>query len=288
TDILEALQKYIKLEKPVGSTLAHSTLCGIFLAAKYNQSDYVRYFIKVWGEGYLKYWNNYILAEAMRNRESAKYLIKGDLASVFKLSHELIERESKEIIETLSKRINAGRALVYKQLSWKQLLDRISKLAIEQSTIDFSDEILRAKTLGRTPATTAEIKATEQRLKVSFPDDYKKFLLASNGFENFSYTGVTLSFIDKVDFLVNVDEQLVDIWADSMDDVVDGFGDKLKSSIVIGGLEEEQQLLLIPLPNKKWEYWHFSSWNPGEVVYESFRFYVEDELQRLEDNFYAD
>ena len=64
--------------------------------------------------------------------------------------------------------------------------------------------------------------------------------------------------------------------------------DKLKSSIIIGGLEEEQYLLLVPLSNKKWECWHFSSWRPGEVVYENFRYYMEDELQLLEDNFYAD
>ncbi|MBC7981790.1 SMI1/KNR4 family protein [Candidatus Parcubacteria bacterium] len=228
------------------------------------------------------------MAEAMRNRESVKYFLKGDLASVFKLSHELIESESKEIIETLSKRINAGRTLVYMKLSWKQLLDKISKLAIEQHTIDFPDKILASKPLIRLPATNAEIKATEKKLDILFPDDYRKFLLVSNGFENFSHTGVTLSSIDKVDFLINVDEQLIDIWADSMDEIDNSFGDKLKSSIIIGGLQEEQQLLLIPLPNNRWECWHFSSWRPGEVVYESFPFYMEDDLQKLEDNFYAD
>ena len=287
-DILEALKKFVKTDNAVGYTYFHATCCGALLAAKNNLIDEAEYFVNLWGQGYLKYWSNYMLAYLMRDRKTAKLLLKGILAPVFKLTKETCNLETTEIIEVLAKRISSGRTLVYKTLSWKQLLNRISKLVIEQNTINFSDEILRSKTLSRTPAKNEEIKAIEKKLKTSFPDDYKKFLLTSNGFENFSHTGVTLSSIDKVDFLVNVDEQLVDIWADSMDDVVDGFGNKLKSSIVIGGLVEEQYLLLIPLPHKKWECWHFSSWRPGEVIYESFRFYMEDELQRLEDNFYAD
>ena len=270
-DILEALEKYVKLEKPVGSTLAHSTLCGIFLAAKYNRSDYVSYFIKSWGEGYLKYWGNYMLAETMRNKESAKYFLKGDLAYVFKLSHKLIESETKEIIETLSNRMLKGRTLVYKNLSWKRLLDKMSKIAIKQKTTDFSKEILAKKTLSKPSATDAEISATEKRLNLVLPDDYKQFLLTSNGFESFSSTGVTLAPIDQVDFLEKVDEELVDIWADNMDEFDTTFGAKLRSSLIIGGLQEEQQLLLIPKQDGNWECWHFSSWRPGEVVYEEVR-----------------
>lgn len=229
-----------------------------------------------------------MLAYLMRNRKTARLLLKGILAPVFKLTKETCNQETKEIIEVLATRMSSGRTLVYKTLSWRQLLDRISKLAIEQNTIDFSEEILNSKTLSRTPATNAEVKAAEKELRVSFPKDYKQFLLTSNGFKNFSHTGVTLSSVDKVDYLKNVDEQLIDIWADSMHELDSGYGDKLKSSIVIGGLEEEQYLFLIPLPNNKWECWHFSSWRPGEAIYESFRFYMEDELQRLEDNFYSD
>ena len=287
-DILEALKKFVKTDNAVGYTYFHATSCGALLAAKNNLNDEAEYFISLWGQCYLKYWSNYILAYLMRDRKTARLLLKDILAPVFKLTKETCNQETKEIMEVLATRMSSGRTLVYKTLSWKQLLNRISKLAIEQNTINFSDEVLKSKTLSRTTATNAEVKAAENKLKVSFPEDYKKFLLTSNGFENFSHTGVTLSSIDKLDFLTNVDERLVDIWADSMDEVDNSYGDKLKSSIVIGGLEEEQYLLLIQLSNKKWECWHFSSWRPGEVVYESFRFYMEDELQRLEDNLYAD
>lgn len=287
-DILEALKKFLSTDNAVGYTYFHATSCGALLAAKNNLNDEAEYFTRLWGQGYLKYWSNYMLAYLMRNRKTARLLLKGILAPVFKLTKETCNQETKEIIEVLATRMSSGRTLVYKTLSWRQLLDRISKLAIEQNTIDFSEEILNSKTLSRTPATNAEVKAAEKELRVSFPKDYKQFLLTSNGFKNFSHTGVTLSSVDKVDYLKNVDEQLIDIWADSMHELDSGYGDKLKSSIVIGGLEEEQYLFLIPLPNNKWECWHFSSWRPGEAIYESFRFYMEDELQRLEDNFYSD
>ncbi len=286
--ILDALKRYIEKENPVGYTYFHATTCASLIAARQNNQEVTENFIQLWGKGYSTYWSNYSLAYLMRDRKCAEYLLKGSLASVFKLTHEIIQKETKEIIEALSNRMLSGRTLVYKKLSWKQLLDKISKIAIKQKIIDFSEDILVKKSLSKSPATKEEINTAENRLEIILPDDYKKFLLTSNGFECFSYTGVTLAPIDKVDFLIKVDKQLVGIWANSMDEINMTFGDKLKRSIIIGGLEEVQQLLLIPLKNKKWECWHFSSWRPGEVVYESFRFYMEGELQGLEDNLHVD
>jgi hypothetical protein len=282
--ILSALKRYIQQGNPVGYSYFHAATCAALIAARLNNQEFAEYFIQLWGKGYSNYWSNYSLAYLMRDRKCAEYLLKGSLASVFKLTHEIIEKETKEIIEALSNRMLSGRTLVYKKLSWKQLLAKISKTAIKQKTIDFSEDIIAKKSLCRSPATKEEISIAENRLNIVLPDDYKKFLLTSNGFDCFSYTGVTLASIDKVDFLTKVDEQLVDIWANSMSEIDTTFGDKLRSSIIIGGHEEEQQLLLIPLQNKNWECWHFSSWRPGEVVYESFRFYMEGELQSLEDN----
>lgn len=287
-DILEALKIVLNSKETVGYSYFHAASCGALLAARNNLDNEAEHFIKLWGEGYLMYWSNYMLAYLMRDRKCAKYLLKGTLASVFKLSHKLIKTETKEIIDVLSTRMSSGRTLVYKNLSWKQLLDKISKFAIKLEIIEFTDKILLKKSLSKPPATKEEINETEKRLKLILPDDYKEFLLISNGFECFSYTGVTLESIDKVDFLENVDQQLVDIWATSMDEPDTTFGDKLRSSLIIGGHEEEQQLLLVPLQNNKWECWHFSSWRPGEVVYESFRFYMEGELQSLEDKLHVD
>lgn len=286
--ILDALQRYIENEKPVGYDYFRSTTCAALIAARQNNQKFLDYFVQHWGNGYATYWNNYSLCYLMRDRKCAEYLLKGSLAAVFKLSHELIKEDTKEIIEALSNRMLNGRSLVYKKLSWKQLLDKISKIAIKQKTIDFSEHILSKKILSKLPATKEDISKVENRLNITLPEDYKKFLLTSNGFECFSTTGVTLIPVEEIDFLINVDKQLIDIWANEIDESDPVFSKKLKSSIIIGGKEEEQQLLLIPLPNKNWECWHFSSWRPGEVIYESFRFYMEGELQSLEDNLYLD
>ncbi|QHT68342.1 SMI1/KNR4 family protein [Rhodocytophaga rosea] len=284
--VLEALQRFIETEKPVGYALMHPAVGASLLAAKMNLQDKAEYFIKLWGKGYLEYWSNSDIAYLMRDRTTALLLIKGLLAPILGITKERCQKETQEILEKLSQRITHGRTLVYKYLSWKQLLNKISKLAIKQKTVDFSDAILSKKSLSRAPATIYEITDIERRLNILFPDDYKNFLLTSNGFECYSPTGVTLAPIDKVDFLTSFDKQLVDTWTVDTDDINADFNEKLKSSIIIGGYEEEQQLLLIPLKNGNWECWHFSSWQPGEVVYQSFRFYMEHELQELEDGYY--
>ncbi|HNH09836.1 MAG TPA: hypothetical protein PK683_15175, partial [Leptospiraceae bacterium] len=61
------------------------------------------------------------------------------------------------------------------------------------------------------------------------------------------------------------------------------FSEKLKGSILIGGAEEEQQILLVRDSEDRWECWHFANWTPGETVYAGFRFYIESELMRLEE-----
>lgn len=280
--ILDALKRYIENSNLVGYNYFHATTCASLIAARQNNQEAAEYFIQLWGKGYLNYWSNYSLSYLMRDRKCAEFLLRGSLASVFKLTHKLIQKEMTEIIDTLSDRMQNGRTLVYKKLSWTQLLDKISKIAIKQQTIDFPADILVKKSLCKPPATKEEINAVEKRLNIILPDDYKKFLLSSNGFECFSYTGVTLESVDKVDFLVKFDDQLVNIWTSAMDDISPTFCEKLRTSLIIGGHKEEQQLLLIPSQNKNWECRHFSSWRPGEVVYESFRFYMEGELQNLE------
>ena len=50
-----------------------------------------------------------------------------------------------------------------------------------------------------------------------------------------------------------------------MNDIDNNYGEKLRNSIIIGGLEEEQQLLLVPFPKDNWECWHFSA-NPANEI----------------------
>jgi hypothetical protein len=52
-------------------------------------------------------------------------------------------------------------------------------------------------------------------------------------------------------------------------------------------LKTEQKLLLVPLDEDQWECWSFGV-ALGEVKYPGFRYYMEEELQRLDDDFYTD
>jgi hypothetical protein len=80
--------------------------------------------------------------------------------------------------------------------------------------------------------------------------------------------------------LKNAMEDLVDLWSweDNKDET------KFHNSILISEPNEEQQLLLVPLENNEWEFWFFAVWADGETVYPGFRYYMEEELQKLEDN----
>ncbi|OQP57920.1 hypothetical protein A3860_39790 [Niastella vici] len=97
------MKKFLNTDIAVGYTYFHATSCGALLAAKNDLNNEAKYFIKLWGEGYLKYWNNYMLAYLMRDRKTAKFLSHGTLTSVFSLTKEGCNQETKEIIDVLSK-----------------------------------------------------------------------------------------------------------------------------------------------------------------------------------------
>lgn len=162
-------------------------------------------------------------------------------------------------------------------------LQEISKKALLLNEIDYSEEQLKTKWLGAAVAQESEISDAEKRLKIKLPDDYIEFLKISNGFPQTSSISCTLLSVDKIDYLKTLDEDLVNSWCEN--DELKEVGEALASSILVGGLNEEQQLLLIP-PNdtkNKWMYWKFASWIPGEEEYYSFKDYFKSDLSFLKD-----
>lgn len=162
-------------------------------------------------------------------------------------------------------------------------LQEISKKALLLNDFDFSDEQIKAKWLGTTVAQDKEISDTEKRLKIKLPDDYVEFLKISNGFPQTSSTSCSFLSVDKIDYLKTLDEDLVEIWNEN--DALKEVGEALTTAILIGGLNEEQQFLLIP-PNKtrdKWAYWQFASWIPGEEEYPSLKDYFKSDLSFLKE-----
>jgi cell wall assembly regulator SMI1 len=160
-------------------------------------------------------------------------------------------------------------------------LQEISKKALLLNDFDFSEEQTKTKWLGTTGADGKEILDVEQKLKVKLPDDYTEFLKISDGFPQTSSINCSFLSVGKIDYLKTLDEDLVEIWREN--EVLKEVGDALASSILIGGLNEEQQFLLIP-PNKtkdKWGYWKFASWIPGEEKYPSLKDYFKSDLSFL-------
>lgn len=282
--VFEEITSNIESPNSVGYRLFHDSCFASLFACKCGDLERAEHFIKIWGEGYKKYPSNYLLSYLMRDKASAAVLLKGMLAPILEVNKQKCEIETAQIKKALELRIKEGRTLVYGRLSWKQLLSRVSQLAIEQQTSDFSDEQISSNWLGFKGATASAIKKTEERLGVTLPEDYKAFLKVSNGFECISNIDVTLMHVETIDYLKILDRQLVDIWTGDPDR--EDFNQQLASSIVIGGFEEEQQLLLVPIGEGIWECWFFAHWIPGEEKYPSFRYYIEHVMERLDEGFF--
>lgn len=164
-----------------------------------------------------------------------------------------------------------------------KLLQEISKRTLLLNEYSFTDEQMHSKWLGLGSASDEEIEAAKASLKSDLPTDYIEFLKITNGFPQCTSTGITFLPVDKVDYLINVDEDLVEIWNDR--DELKNIGQALSESLLIGGLNEEQYFLLIP-PNavvNKWRYWEFASWIPGEHEFKTLNDYFKSELSFLKE-----
>jgi SMI1 / KNR4 family (SUKH-1) len=162
-----------------------------------------------------------------------------------------------------------------------KILQEISRRALLLNEYDFTEEQQRSKWLGSTSSSDEDIEIAKTSLQTSLPDDYVEFLKITNGFPQCVSTGVTFLPVHKVDYLINIDEDLVEIWNHHSE--FDDTGQGLSESLVIGGLNEDQYLLLVP-PNakyKEWRYWKFASWIPGAEKFQNLKDYLESELKFL-------
>lgn len=167
----------------------------------------------------------------------------------------------------------------------RELLKQISIKAIALSDIKYSEEQVNNKWLSSRAASQVDIDRLEKRLDIVLPEDYKSFLLLTNGF--CATTSIDISFepINKVDYLKNFEH-----FKESLS-FYDEIGEsqeisaQFKNSIIIGGIEEEQSFLLLPpLDNDtKWKYWRFANWNAGEDEFENLEEHFKDVLEFVED-----
>jgi hypothetical protein len=91
----------------------------------------------------------------------------------------------------------------------KELLENISKTAIENNEeIDLTIPI-EGKWLGFTPASDLEIEQLEKKLKLKLPTGYLSFLKITNGFRKFCSVDSGFEQIDNVDYLKNANTELL-------------------------------------------------------------------------------
>jgi hypothetical protein len=280
--VLKAIEKYLKEGNPDYLAYGQATATAALVAARSNNPSKAEHFIRLWGQGYVNFQDNYGLWNLMRDRLTARLLLNGILAPVLGFTKEICQQQIQLISAKLSERMQHGRTLAYGELTWQQLLYKISDLAISQETAKFSDEIKTKNYLGKPPATTDAISEAEKRLQVPLPEDYKQFLLTSNGFECYANNGVTLLPIEQVNYFMNVDSPQVQARINDPKIYNTRFASRLTDSIIIGGIVETQQLLLIPLGRQQLECWFLPQWELDERLYPGFRFYMEEELQKLE------
>lgn len=156
-------------------------------------------------------------------------------------------------------------------------LKQISEKAIKLADFQFTQEKIENNWLGTNPASESEIKLTQDRLGIELPTDYKKFISITNGFSAPNDIEPTFESINKIDYLKNIDNFIIEAYSiDGIEDI----GKQLEKSILIGGINQEQYFLLIPpdLTNRKWKYWKFANWHPGEEEHESLELYFKNVL----------
>ena len=171
----------------------------------------------------------------------------------------------------------------------KKTLAILFKKSIELGDETYSDDQLKSKWIGNPPATIEEIMETENRLGIELPADYKEILLISNGFPTSSNTvEPTFQKVSEIDYYRNWEWNCIELWTNSEE--LNAVGEELERSILIAGLEDEQQFLIIPpyTRNEKWKYWKFANWIPGKEEYDDLSNYFESVIkflnERIEEN----
>ncbi len=253
------------------------------LCAKHGMVEDATNYLLRWQGASIRYWPNFSFACLAACRHAAPLLAQGVLASGYQLGIESCDRYVQTLGKSLRERMATGRTLVFGKLSWHRLLEEISGEAITQEAMPFPPEVKKSNGLGCAPALPIELEEAVQRLGASIPDDYRRFLLASNGFLAPSSTSVRVFAIDEVKWLRDARPDQVRIWDQP---ATQDIYRSLEKSLLIGDLDGEQQLLLVPSGSDKdvdrWECWLFASWIPGEERYPSFRAYMEEVLLDLQ------
>jgi hypothetical protein len=259
------------------------------LAARHGKAELAADFIRAYVTQCRNTPENYNVPLVAASRHVAPLLLRKILAPEWGLTDSLVDSFTQEMTGVLHNRLRQGRSAPFRSLGWRELMERISTAAIAYDGEDDGSSPQGSGWLGFPGATPAEVKLAEERLSLELPGDYKDFLLVTDGFRAFPLSNPKLLSVNKIDLVRNIlDPDLVDIMAGGPvgvdnDDLLEKY---IFSAILISAYPDEQMIWLIPPRQKNgiWETWFYADWIPGAIRYPGFRFFMETQLNEIEDS----
>lgn len=162
------------------------------------------------------------------------------------------------------------------------IYDFLKQISINTLILDasiYSDKENKEKWIGRPAATDVEIAKSEKRLGIKLPKDVTDFYKTSNGTsEILKHNFGDFTPIENIDWLKNTIPKTLINYAE----MGEAYVNDLKNSIIIAGVNHVHNILIIQPYGKykKWRYWEFAHYIPGENEFKG----IENYLERL-DNF---
>ncbi|KAG9580430.1 hypothetical protein KCU77_g5620, partial [Aureobasidium melanogenum] len=137
------------------------------------------------------------------SQQCATLLMSGALARALGLSDEELDNRAAELLEASRQRYWHG-PLSQGPETILELLQSCSEKTVARTDEQWAEmDLEKPISLFRSPASEEHISGLEQRLKVTFPEDFKAFLRVSNGFGGiwFVVPGLPLRPVDEIDWL---------------------------------------------------------------------------------------
>lgn len=183
--------------------------------------------------------------------------------------------------------------------NWSKFLERLSKKLFadaDESELELlaedEPERFEKRQLGSAPASAAQVAAKEKALGVRLPDDYRAFLLASNGFRGMAdlpHGLCSLMPVEQIAWFKTKDagkgnrlEHYIE-WSASGEKLPEDFvvsPEDYARTLLIGDSDGNECILLLP-PRDESEEWEVWTYHPelGFMTGDTFTEFMESALE---------
>jgi hypothetical protein len=156
----------------------------------------------------------------------------------------------------------------------REYINQISRKAILLNNEHYSDSQKISNWIGNEPATDEAIKKAQVKLGIQLPNDVVDLYEITNGTsEILTQTFGGFDPIDTIDWLKNLQAETIEAYAG----MGEAYIEALNNSIVIAGANHPHSVLIIQPygASKKWRYWEFAHYLPGENKFKGIEKYLE-------------